>query len=92
MTPANAIGTIPDKNDSTGYIDDRVACCEKYIPLKITVAKIAATSNPPTTASILLVSVDNSQMHISNSLKTQRNNRVTLESPSNEKVRPKPLP
>jgi hypothetical protein len=45
--------------------------------LGTTVAKIAATSTLATAVSILLVSVDNSPMHISNSLKTQRNNRVT---------------
>ena len=42
-----------------------------------TVAKIDATSYLTTTVSILLVSVDNSQMHIYNSLKNQRNNRVS---------------
>ena len=49
----------------------------KLIPIILTVAKIDATPNLTTTVSILLVSVDNSNMHIYNSLKTQRNNRVT---------------
>jgi len=44
---------------------------------KFTAAKIAATPYPTTAVSIPLVSVDNSHMHIANSLKTQRKNLVT---------------
>jgi hypothetical protein len=46
-------------------------------PSHITVAKIDVTPNLTTAVSILLVSVDNSQMYIYSSLKTQRNNRIT---------------
>ncbi len=42
-----------------------------------TVAKIVATPYLTTAVSILLVSVDNSHMNIYNSLKTQRNSRIT---------------
>jgi len=45
--------------------------------IKITVARIDATRNHTPAVSILLVSMDNSHMNISNSLKTQRNNRLT---------------
>jgi len=44
---------------------------------KNTDAIFVATPYLTTTVSIPLVSVDNSPMHISNSLKTQRNNWVT---------------
>ena len=47
----------------------------------LTVARIDATPNRTTAVSIPLVYVDNSPMHISISLKTQRNNRVTLLAP-----------
>ena len=44
---------------------------------KNTDAIFVATPYRTTAVSILLVSVDNSHMHIYNSLKTQRNSRIT---------------
>ena len=51
---------------------------------KNTVAIFVATSYLTTAVSILLVSVDNSQMNIYNSLKTQRNNQ---DNPLNQHLR-----
>ena len=49
---------------------------KQQIPSKITVAIFDATPYRTTSVSIPLVSVDNSQIHISNALKTQRNSWI----------------
>ena len=58
-----------------GYIESNLSNIQLFFIF--TVAKIVATPYLTTTVSILLVSVDNSHMHIYNSLITQRNNWIT---------------
>ncbi len=59
------------------YNRDNIIYISLRIPAFSTVAKIDATPYRTTAVSIHLVSADNPHMHISNSLKTQRNNRAT---------------